>query len=600
MTMPDVPKVETVLINRPNDRPLGAGEASQGRRPPRSPTRSRQRPAAHPRSAVRPGAGQGRARLIGDRQARPAIREHASRVFTDDCRNVRILTQGSDVRAAHTRRPPNRTSSQGGDTHEATRMRLRFRSAVLLARKRGRRTDDGARGDARAVAGAERVGEPPEAKNMRLVGYNDLQARSAYQPVIHQQGDRYIAYVGHHGGTARVPKPVNPLTRQAEFNGTSIIDVTDPKQPEISRAYPGRRGAGRAGRRADGADLRRQDAAEGRSQRGLHAARVRQQGHEIWNVTDPAKPKQVTTISTNLMNTHKNWWECDTGIAYLVSGLKDWRTRRMTEIYDLSDPSKPVKIRDFGLVGQQPGATGTVPTDLHGVISTGVKDNRVIFAYGTNRGGVLQIVDRQKLLTGPERADAGQPARHPVIGQLEMPLNGAHTAIPLGKMKIAEFAKDKAGGTRDIIMIVNELLANECQDARRGRWCSSSTPRSRRSRRWCRTSTCRRRAATSARAAAASARIPRTRAPRRSSSEDRVLHLVQCRRARGRYPRSVFAEGDRLLHPVDHRGDRRSAASRSTARTAARSRSRATTWRPTTAATSTSSTAPTPACTFWS
>jgi nicotinate dehydrogenase subunit B len=30
LTMPDVPKVETVLINRPNDRPLGAGEASQG------------------------------------------------------------------------------------------------------------------------------------------------------------------------------------------------------------------------------------------------------------------------------------------------------------------------------------------------------------------------------------------------------------------------------------------------------------------------------------------------------------------------------------------------------------------------------------------
>ncbi len=30
MTMPDVPKVETVLLNRPNDPPLGAGEASQG------------------------------------------------------------------------------------------------------------------------------------------------------------------------------------------------------------------------------------------------------------------------------------------------------------------------------------------------------------------------------------------------------------------------------------------------------------------------------------------------------------------------------------------------------------------------------------------
>ena len=34
------------------------------------------------------------------------------------------------------------------------------------------------------------IGAPPEASNMKLVGYNDLQARSAYQPTIHHQGDR--------------------------------------------------------------------------------------------------------------------------------------------------------------------------------------------------------------------------------------------------------------------------------------------------------------------------------------------------------------------------------------------------------------------------
>ena len=36
----------------------------------------------------------------------------------------------------------------------------------------------------------------------------------------------------------------------------------------------------------------------------------------------------------------------------------------------------------------------------------------------------------------------------------------------------------------------------------------------------------------------------------------RVLLLVQRRRARGRHPRSVQPEGDRLLHPGDHRQDR--------------------------------------------
>ena len=42
---------------------------------------------------------------------------------------------------------------------------------------------------------------------MKLVGYSDLQARSAYQPTIHHQGDRYIAYIGHHGGTDEIPIP---------------------------------------------------------------------------------------------------------------------------------------------------------------------------------------------------------------------------------------------------------------------------------------------------------------------------------------------------------------------------------------------------------
>ena len=41
----------------------------------------------------------------------------------------------------------------------------------------------------------------PEAANMRLLGHNDLQGRSAYQPTIHRQGDRWILYVGHHGGS---------------------------------------------------------------------------------------------------------------------------------------------------------------------------------------------------------------------------------------------------------------------------------------------------------------------------------------------------------------------------------------------------------------
>ncbi len=317
-----------------------------------------------------------------------------------------------------------------------------------------------------ALAQSPKIGDPPEAKNMRLVGYSDLHARSAYQPTIHHQGGRYIAYVGHHGGTPDVPQPINRLTGQAENNGTSIVDVTDPAQPKYLAHIPGLQGHYEEGgaqmvRVCDGMALPRGDASKTYMLRVFGG-----RAHEIWDVTDPAKPTLVTKIVEGLKDTHKSWWECDTGIAYLVSGVEGWRARRMTQVFDLSDPSKPVHIRNFGLVGQEPGSTGAVPTDLHGPISTGPQGNRVYFGYGTNKGGVLQIVDREKLLNGPKEPTP-ENLRYPVVGQLDMlPFNGAHTVFPMPRMPIAEFAKDKDGKVRDFVMIVNEQILNECQEAR--------------------------------------------------------------------------------------------------------------------------------------
>jgi hypothetical protein len=317
-----------------------------------------------------------------------------------------------------------------------------------------------------ALAQAPKLGDPPEAKNMRLVGYNDLQARSGYQPTIHHQGNRYIAYVGHHGGTPDVPKPINRLTGQAEYNGTSIVDVTDPAQPKYLAHIPGLEGKYEEGgaqmvRVCDGRTLPKGDPSKTYMLRVFGG-----RAHEVWDVTDPAKPALVTRVVEGLKDTHKSWWECDTGIAYLVSGVEGWRTRRMTSIYDLSDPTKPVKIRDFGLVGQEPGSTGAVPADLHGPISTGPQGNRVYFGYGTNKGGVVQIVDREKLLNGPKEPTP-ENLRYPVIGQIDMlPFNGAHTVFPMPKMPVNEFAHDKDGKLRDIVMIVDEQILNECQEPR--------------------------------------------------------------------------------------------------------------------------------------
>ena len=325
------------------------------------------------------------------------------------------------------------------------------------------------------VPGAPKIGDPPEASNMRLVGYNDLQHRSAYQPTIHHQGDRYIAYIGHHGGTPEVPKPLNPLTGQNEFNGTSIIDVTDPAQPKYLAHIPGTEGNYEEGgaqmtRVCDGKSLPKGDPNK------VYLLRVfGGKSHQVFDVTDPSKPALIWQRPGPLNDTHKSFWECDTGIAYLVSGVPDWRVRRMTEVWDMSDPAHPVKIRDFGLPGQEPGATGPVPTELHGMISLGREANRVYFGYGTNKGGIMQIVDREKLLNGPKEPTPDN-LRYPEVGRLEMtPFNGSHTAFPMPKMPIPEFAKDAQGATRDIVMIVDEQIRNECQEPQQMAWFVDAT-----------------------------------------------------------------------------------------------------------------------------
>ena len=317
-----------------------------------------------------------------------------------------------------------------------------------------------------------------EARNMELVGQHDLQARSAYQPVVRDQNGRWILYVGHHGGTDKAPKPVNSITGVAEFNGTSIVDVTDPRAPRYLAHIPGEEGLGENGgaqmvRVCSGAEL-----PHGERGKFYLLRTFGNSAHEVWDVTDPAKPSRLSTIGP-LKGTHKNWWECDTGIALLVSGVEGWRTRRMTQVYDLSDPAHPRFIRNFGLDGQQPGASGTAPVELHGPISAGRARNRIYFGYGTNKDGIVQIVDREKLLSGPPEPTSAN-LRYPEVGRLVLPPNaGAHTGFPLLDVDVAEFATDKEGAKRDFVAIVDESLVNECQEARQMLWIADITAETR-------------------------------------------------------------------------------------------------------------------------
>ena len=332
-----------------------------------------------------------------------------------------------------------------------------------------------------SLATAPASSQPPvrghgaEAHDMTLVSHDDLQGRSAYQPTPHLQRGRWIAYVGHHGGRAR-----NPLTGVDEDNGTSIVDVTDPARPRYLAHIPGPAGGSEQGgaqmaRLCEGDKLPK--GARGRTYLLRTLANSQPgAGHEVWDVTTPESPKKLATIVSGLTSTHKNFWDCDAGTAYLVSGdlvkaqplelgPSGWRTWRMTKIYDLSDPARPVFIRDFGLAGQEPGSTGPIPV-AHGVHGPIVLGNRVYFAYGTSGEGMLQIVDRQKLLTGPREPTAAN-LNAPEVSRLHLSPNwGGHTTFPVLGVTIPDYAGNTDGKVRDFVVMVSEATRNECQEYR--------------------------------------------------------------------------------------------------------------------------------------
>jgi hypothetical protein len=140
-----------------------------------------------------------------------------------------------------------------------------------------------------------------EKRDMELVGSHDLQGRSAYQPLVHRQGNRWIAYIGHHGGLSR-----NPLSGGEEPNGTSILDVTDPKNPRYLAHVPGEPGKEESGgaqmvQVCDGSGLPRGDKGKVYLLRNYGDT-----AHEIWDVTDTAKPALLTTVVGKLKGTHKS------------------------------------------------------------------------------------------------------------------------------------------------------------------------------------------------------------------------------------------------------------------------------------------------------
>jgi len=147
-------------------------------------------------------------------------------------------------------------------------------------------------------------------------------------------------------------------------------------------------------------------------------------------------------------------------------------------------------VRDFGIVGQEPGSpdptpTSPVPTSIHMPLGSKNHD-RIYFGWGSGGSGIAQITDYAKLVgTSAAWPIAATPANlnFPVIGRIDFPSNwGAHTVFEMKGVYLPDFAlgQVKSDATKDFAIIVSE--AGGSSAATSGTSPSSTTSPTRRSR----------------------------------------------------------------------------------------------------------------------
>ena len=336
--------------------------------------------------------------------------------------------------------------------------------------------------------------------NMELLGYTDLQGRPSYHPHVQKQGDRYILYASEHVGTGTY---LNPMNGQMEYDGTSIVDITNPRHPIYLKHLPSLYGLpnneARSMRVCAGDDL------PGKLYPGKYFM-VRSDGQvsqTLWDVTNPAAPVFIMKLIDNLTYTHKISWDCVSGYIALphstggtlpaAAKLPSWLTSHTipsgwingpgspcaplgctTSILDMHDPYNPVYINEWGLLGQTPTTSVTpTPTFVHEmVVSTdAVYGTRLYSAGGTgvSGNGTDQVADLSKLVALGHQVKTDADIMAVQIGAMKLSYEfGSHTVWPWYHIPMADFAENYPPGAGTVAGNLNPRIQDFVLDTTEG------------------------------------------------------------------------------------------------------------------------------------
>ncbi|MCU1546882.1 MAG: hypothetical protein JWP30_1982 [Homoserinimonas sp.] len=238
------------------------------------------------------------------------------------------------------------------------------------------------------------------AKGLRVVGHHDLDGYGDGMQVL-RQGN--ALYVGHNGPSGM---------------GTSILDVSDPTQPQLVEQWPAPLNTHtHKVQVADGLLLVNNERFPYRPKTplGPHTA-----GLAVYSLTDPLHPKKIGFWESGGKGVHRIVWE---GGRYAhMSATPEGFSDRIWVVIDLEDPTSPTLAGKWWMPGQWE-AGGEVATS-----SSSRSHFRVAAHHALLEGNYAYLGYDDANLVVLDVSDMTNP-RH--VGSLAWGGGATHTAMPL-------------------------------------------------------------------------------------------------------------------------------------------------------------------------
>lgn len=253
------------------------------------------------------------------------------------------------------------------------------------------------------------VSDPVEQHNVSFVGFHDLDGRPAFKIAVHEVDGRWLLYLSGFW-----------------HSGWSVLDVTDPTDPELVNFIPG----------PENTFTLQVEVAEGRMITSLEEPRIRdrrnseefglyaydpsepyESGTVVWDVeSDPTNPERLGTYESGGTGTHRNYYNGG-DYAYMCAGPEGFDGKCLT-VVDLSDPTEPEEVARWWWPGQAPDEESDERYYCHGPAYE--RDGRLYVSYGSVGALVIDIEDETdpKLVSRLQFGDFGSWL-------------GTHSAIPL-------------------------------------------------------------------------------------------------------------------------------------------------------------------------